>query len=490
MDSYQAPLEPLLITHRIVRGNTNFVVTLGETSARPGFRFTIHHRMIDVEPTSGKQDIDWRTVLTPYEKLNVMDHILGIYRNNSRDKDGMKIASAAITPDGHAYINVNGSITSSRMRRQCAEQKMTSYAEDEETDRRDAQGLPQEDLEYTDIYIKGGRHDVHAMGPCGDCTDLLSKVMKPEARVWILPAQSRKQVDITAHVRSVDELPEGRAWATTIGYLNRNRQIIIPKHHQAQFAESIAAAKKDVRSWGIRDFPRDAHRYIHEYGSLCTPEGKPGTRISPLHVPLDGLNKYMHHMLISTLADRVQALADKHELGDIRRLSDATIGQLIDDGVDWVRCSVIQTDDGQLYGAATVKGTDEKTSSSAENNAWVQAMPVLGRQGIRNVWCQEFNPRSAEQNIMRTSPKEAVERMLKRASKRTNTVDFHYIPFNAATLDAHEVAKIMIHRDARAIYPSAHLGTPAELTEKLAAHELAARAAQGTLDLTPPGKPR
>lgn len=476
---HASPEKPPLITHNDNSGKrTEFIVNIAGNHQRRGFEFRVNGNEIKVTPGARdrhleKDSDDWQVALSDHEKANVMNRILALYRTRSRDKGEFKIASVGVTESGNAYIAVNGSLTSNEFSRQCAEQTMVTIGSEREAFKQERAGNHSgADTRYKEVYIMGGGPDVHVMGPCGNCTDLLASVMPDEGKVFILHASDgKKPIGLIGNVTSVDAVPRGACWLTDAAFLNRSRHIDLPEEHRHHQIDAEVKLKHEVRDWLDRDVeeePNIAIRGLTPRGQPIGPQSEGARPPALMDVPLDKLNEYMREQIQLTVANRVHALAKRHKLGSLQDLSADEVNHLIEDEVGWARCVVIQRDDGKLFAAVTVKTPVDKAAPSAEVNALGQAMRKLGTQGIRHVWCQEFNPRLADEGKMRTSPKEGIERLLKRRSMKTGTVDFFYIPYNEGGLDARAVGEIMIHRDARTLFPSAHVGSPRTHTHELA----------------------
>ncbi|MFZ4541101.1 MAG: hypothetical protein ACOYNL_04725 [Rickettsiales bacterium] len=122
-----------------------------------------------------------------------------------------------------------------------------------------------------------------------------------------------------------------------------------------------------------------------------------------------------------------------------------------------IRSVVLQLDDGTFHHATECSGQYDASLPNAEATAVATALPSLGSNGIRDVWVMEANGSAIEKGILPTSPKEGVERIIKRASKEG--IRFHYIPLNDGNLNAETLTKISRHYNGEQIFPALFKGS-------------------------------
>lgn len=443
-----------VISRLHLSSDTEYAVQMAGDGTRPSFIFSVAHNEVHVCSLDSRgypsdPQVDWRELMTPHEKVNVMNVMLDRYRQDSDDPK-FKVASVGLTSTGNMYIAYNGSVVSTPSNRQCSEQKIASIAEEREKKK---YGRRADELKFEEIYLQGAGPDIHVMGPCGNCTHLLAKYMDPEGKIYVLPANATdRTIEIDTEAVSVDDIGDGKAWETTSGHLNRHRVIELSEPEKKLLREGSARVKHEILNW------IDAPDALDPNTAIFGDDWKPGS-----HLPIDKfynkLNDFMEQQILITAANRLVARADKRGI-DVTTLSEDQIGALVDDEITWVRCVVVQRDDGRLFATTTARTVDERSSTAAEQNAYRQGAAKHGTLGYRKMWCKEYNPADADRGVMRTSAKFAVESILKTASKLTKTVDFHYIPMTPGGLPSVEVAKIMHHREAEGLYPSAHVGEP------------------------------
>lgn len=442
-----------------------YVVRIAATKSRPEVSFTIHNGpRAGIATAEPKQ---WQTLLSDEEKTNVMRRILNTYRQGSRNESGFKVGALAVSEAGNIYLGYNGSYNSSRQMRQCAELKLTARAEECETGNPDT-------LKFTELYVQGDGPGAHIAGLCGDCTNLMSKMMAGTSPITILPGiDEAAWLELDRDAKHIGDVQPGHAWFTSPAQLTEYREIKLDENAAARQRAGLEKLKTEIRDWldrPIEEDPNVAVRLLDSSGAPIAVMGKAVQMAeklrSKMDLPLDRLNTYMHEQIMLTVADRLQEIAkDKHKWGDLKDLDQTRLDQLIDEEINWARCVVTQRDDGKLFAAVTVKTKYEPASENAENSAMNQGRRQKG--GVQNVYVMEMNPKKTKDGIMRTSAPVAVERQLKAASKKTGTVDYHYIPFNEGDLSARDVACIKERLNAKQVFPTGHLGRHNSNAEKL-----------------------
>lgn len=182
-------------------------------------------------------------------------------------------------------------------------------------------------------------------------------------------------------------------------------------------------------------------------------------------VPLGAINQYMLKELRHALADRIRAAEEKD--GDIhvgKTWLRASIPQL--------RCVVVQLNDGTFASAMEASGAFDTALPHAEVAAVAQVAASLGRARILHTWVMEVNPDAIKRGVLPTSPKEGIERIVKRGvlpnpvaedyadgGKASKGVDFTFIPLNDGKLSEKELADVVKPYEAQNIFPALFLGS-------------------------------
>lgn len=469
----------------ITSGKDGRVMHLSQTASGKSYSFTVRHGEVQVykglvpREASLDKEKEWLRDLTDFERVNVAKAILESYRARSEDPDGTKVASLLLTETGNLYVSVNGRFTSQRNKRQCAEQTGVSHADTMEGEKALERGIAKPDFAVREIFVMGGNleKNLHIMGPCGDCTDMLSKSMVPSGNVWAIPlASPGQQLPIHEGANNINEVPAGAVWKTDIGFLNRNRRVKLTPKDKITLDAGMQSLVTDVRGYFRRPIVEDPNLAIHgvpsdaitsqdkDAGALTLPfengiEASLDVRRVSMDVNLQKLNHYMREQILLTLANRIEAVAKRQSLGNPSALDDAQLENIIRDQIRWVRCAVTQRDDGKLFANATARMSGENTYDMAETNAFGQGQRRGGTLKLRKVFTMELNPLLAEEGVMRTSSKSAVGNLIKFESEHTRTVDFICIPYNNGKLRATDVADAMYHFGPADLLPTLHKGS-------------------------------
>jgi cytidine deaminase len=446
-------------------------VRITGTESKYSFIFELHGHHIAVKPLTpnGEVSRDWYYQLTEEEKLNVFNRILATYRKRSQGDGGFKLAALGITEAGHIYISENTEQLSNDFHRQCAEQNMVTIASQRDvyaqirearSNNTSTDDFVAKTPMFRDVYLMGGRlPEIRVACPCGNCTDLLGRVMLPDSNIWILPVSEkvRDSLTIRKNIQMARGLRPGEAWKTTINYLNNERTV--------QLDEQTAALQQSA----LDQFVPKASEWLH-YGGEDDPNIACGL-LAPtlqLQAPVAGaslqeidvarLHNFMTAQINVTLADRIDAIAKERGLGGLSDLSHDQINSLIDSEISWVRCAVVQRDDGKLYASVMAKSSVDKAMPNVEITALGQAGQRFGNQGVRHVWSMSLYPRLVEDGMMRTIAKASAERALKLRSKVDDTVDFHFMPYAPAGLSTQQVSDIIMNRTAEQANPGYFTG--------------------------------
>lgn len=430
-------------------------IHVSDTECQRDFNFTLHgnHIAVAVGTYHGQgkgKATEWYKELTEQEKLTIFNRILAEYRGRSLGNEDFKLAALGITESGDIYISENTEQLSNDFYRQCAEQNMVTISTQRDVYnqiKRDAgqggQGtnfVPR-NPKYRDVYLMGGRPpEIPIACPCGNCTDLLSKVMLPKSHIWVLPVNDGTQpLAIRDDVGTAGEMAPGEAWKTTIQHLDRDYQIAL--------APEVGQLQRD----GLEDVIANAPYWLKQ---TLTPQERHPTGASP-----EELNQIMHKYVAIALADRMDALARKfgHKNG-IAGMDVRGRRALAEQHIQWARCAVAERDDGERSLVGGVKSLEDKAMPAVEISAIAALDEKLGTQGIRHLEVMECAPRSIDMNALRTSSKAAVERAVKKRSKGSNSVTFGFTPFNTGKLTKEELESVHLMRTDRELFPSYYTG--------------------------------
>jgi hypothetical protein len=318
-------------------------------------------------------------------------------------------------------------------------------------------------------------------------------------------------VIINKTAKTLDEipLPAGRetyeVWSTPIAALNRNRTITLegraatlqrdalntylPKLiardeslPQARATEEIGAMSTQILKTTTENLPSEVtsfvDAFIHSVRSssklisqkirnLVTNSAEPAKKaaenelthrhsvaaldcaISGGHIDLKALNQFMVTRITDTISDRLRCDPGYKEMSQIQ------VRDWLKKHIQSVRCVAIQLDDGTFRYAVQADSAYDKAMPNAEVAALEQATESLGQHGVRHLWAMEMNPADIHKGDLRTSPKEGIERLMKRASTK---IDFHYLPFNSGTCSNEVLRKMLVNLDAEELYPSSFKG--------------------------------
>lgn len=438
------------------------------------FSFTLHANHIVIKPKeirdAAKNILPWFTALLDEERLQIFNAILAEYRERSQGDAGFKMAALGVTEKGDVYIAENTEQISSDFNRQCAEQNMVTISTQRNVykqigqcirDGRNPQGIIPENAKFREIYLMGGRlPDTPISCPCGNCTDLLSKVMLPDSNLLVLPVNDGiKTLSINGNMRKLSEIRPGEAWKTTMKHLNSERHITLDEAQTQAMRTSMAHSLADIRIWVSRHAEEDPNRAVGQ--TIYDPATHTGKidlkRLSNNDlVDLGKLKHFMYEQIMVTLANRLESLSQDRRLGTLDELSDEQIAALAEHVS--VRCSVIQRDDGRLYAVAGATSPIDKAIPDAEISAIGAAGKKLGNQGIRQTWAMEFDMENAKGGLVGSCSKAAVERLLKRSSKITGQVDMGFFPFGSTAQTHNKAAESLIIRIGEDLMPGNYKG--------------------------------
>ncbi len=383
-------------------------VVIGETQSGINYRFVLHGHHLEVESLVASElggdhkvwtpNKDWYEQLTELERLQVFRKVLAEYRTRSLGEGGFKLAALGITESGDIYVSENTEQLSDDFHRQCAEQNMVTistqrdvYSQIEENGRDFQARNPR----YRDVYLMGGQPpQIQIACPCGNCTDLLSRVMDKEAPIWVLPVYDRERdnqslrINKTAEV--AEDLDKNEAWKTTIGHLNKDRVIELGNDsadkQRAAFDDILMNAETWAQAERVRSLPAD----ISDEELTNAMHDRVATMTAKL---LQKAARAENHELKGLDLDQRRALADRH--------------------IHWVRAATAQSTTGEWEIGVWNKSSVGSTLPSPE----IAVIGAFGEEmvdnGIARMEAMECSPWHVKNGTMRTSPKAAIERAVK-----------------------------------------------------------------------------
>ncbi len=442
---------------------------LGDTECGRDYIFLLHGNHIEVEP----EGRDWRQDLTEKEKLMVFNRILGDFREERTvGDDGFKIASIGVSTDGRLYIggNVGETQNSSAFHRGCAETRMLHISAERDAyeqlgARKKAQNQQEEFkprfLKFDPIYVMGGQlPEIPIVAPCGDCTETLSKHMAPDARVVLLPVNDGSaELTLNKAAKYARDLKPNQAWDTTIGYLRPLHEIkvkpLVANMQRAAFdamagriSELLAAGETHLAS---AQLPQNFAKPV--LGSVTARLLQ--EQSLPEAPPLSTLNAVLYNQIEAAAYDRVRGILNKRGDSDY---SIENVKAVMASEIKNIRAVALQTDSGKLYSGLAVASSIDKAGISAEIQAAGNANREMGSQGVLRVVSMEFAPEKIDKDVVRTSTKSSVERLVKRRSKLTHTVDFKFLPLNGGDLSDTALNTIKHHHTAEELFPGYFTG--------------------------------
>jgi hypothetical protein len=168
-------------------------------------------------------------------------------------------------------------------------------------------------------------------------------------------------------------------------------------------------------------------------------------------IDLESVNAVMVEKIVATMASRLRVSGVNTET-EPQQWQEEFLAKL---GV--VRCAVIQLKDGTFHYGLEVAGDLDSSLPNAEVNALTSAIERLGENRVKQIFVMEMNPseiaypkEKSAPSKFHTSPKEGVERILKRAMPG---VTFHFLPFNNANISNDALEKVVRTYEAPMIYP-------------------------------------
>jgi cytidine deaminase len=352
--------------------------------------------------------------------------------------------------------------------------------------------------------------------PCGKCTDMLSNIMPDNAMVYTLPIPQNstlREVEFLDHqkISTIDDLRNynanrsgaSRGWATPIHYLAKNQHVTLEdktalKTQAHRLRKKLSVSPHDIELLGPELAPETLRSQYqqpsnivlsiaHEHDTLqVNADAKDGSAIPQEKLSLvaktvenilrnresipeldiannldeaskfKAINRFLTTRIEETIANRVAAAYAEDAQKNMHNYS-RTDDALRDIGP--VSCVVIQLTDGTFYTGTKAVSAWDKSGPNAEVNALSAAMKKLATESVKDVWVMEYDPQNIENGILRTSPKEGVERILKRL-KNGSSLDFHFIPFNDGSEQSAKIAQSLTqHMSPEDLLPSKFTGS-------------------------------
>ena len=443
-------------------------VQTGKTSGK--FTFILKDNHINVDPPIKKGNEkapDWRRDLTDQEKMAVFSKILARHRGYVHAEGDFKLAAIGVTENGDIYVAQNHEWTGHNYETHCAEKNLIgigfsrlAYKHDRDRNLNQAKDPTIRDdftPRFEQIYLMGGIDGrIPITCPCGSCTDALAKFMNSNAKVYILPlgleAKDARDIVINSQAEVPSDLASAEAWQTTIGHLNRHREIVLPQDRALLQKNGLNKIVEKITPRLVARFGGDV-----AVGRPIQPLGEAGKR-ALFTQPL-AMNRHMVAAIEETLFDQLTGIAmELRELGNFPEITPEFVQKMIDEYVHSIRCVMIQTDDGKVFEVVTPESLITKAAPPAEVLVRGQMGSINGTQGITSVKVMEFNPRDIEAGVLRTSSKEAVQRVVKVKSKREGNVTFSFVPFNDGNLTSEQAKSIALFFNESALLPGGFKG--------------------------------
>lgn len=423
-------------------------VDISNTQKGRDFDFVLKGHHLRVSPgrhRDGKGgDVDWYAVLTGQEKVALFNQILAAYRVPGVGRDNIKASALVVVenPDPEArpeqrhliFVGINTDRIAADMYKDCAEQSAVNVANNSIAQHAYyKRGVMPEPVKILETHIMGGRsadpnnpesRPIRAICPCGKCTDMLAKEMQPGGKVFVYPQNNGNMpVRINSKATQFSQVKGMDVWETTIDHLNAQRII--------ELKEADASAQRSAWNSAV-DYLMDPQPFPVSDAVLAQELANKKARresVAELDIaqgdPL-AIDTYLNHRLLEMLNDRAEA-------AQIDRSGRATVEQWLRKEINYARVVALKISDGTYRVGSDVSASMDKAYSSAAMNALGNTISVLGTRRVEQLIAREFNPGCIARGQMPTSPKEELERTVKRADPaRIHQFVCSYAPFSAA----------------------------------------------------------
>lgn len=445
----------------------DMLVEIHHTESGHNFAFRLHGNHVEV---LGKGQhpagAEWYDQLTREEKAQAFEMILAEYRKRAMGSDDVKVAALGVTDKGRIYISENSERTSDSYHRQCAEQSMVTISS-----QREAYMSPDETPvakypNYKALYVMGGRDGgvrPHIVSLCGNCTELMNKLMLPGADVFLFGVKSAVE-DKTMHPPIINDQAETlthvaptEVWHTTIDHLARLKRTTLdaPEQEMQQQAYLLLCSELSTILRAERgDLPTGASQGTKLAGSLDY-LNKRIAEVRPVEEKLGDLNKLHHTKIKLGLLGHLRKLERE---GALPNLSPENIRAALDSTVHAVRCVSVELDNGVIATGFHSNTESLSALTPAEVGAIHAADYHINEHGIRQAVVTEFSPAAIAAGDVNMSPKTGIERLSKYRSPVTNSVQFNYLPFNNGALTLAGVKNICKSFTSEELNPGQFLG--------------------------------
>jgi cytidine deaminase len=476
-------------------------------------RFHLKKHSIRVDPPIIDKK-SWYDYTPEQDRLKVISAILSEYRKRSLGDYGYLGAAIGVTEDNKIFIGINTK-NQEEYFKDCAEQNMLNAATDQVVHQavREGKKKPDKPPKMRAVYMMGGREEgtrgpkdegLLISCPCGKCTDMLSKVMAENAEIFAIPITYNEN---TADIRirngdnsDMTQVLKGEVWKTTIGRLNADRDIDLELTRKGEKTISIqrdglkkalkyAASKIGYKDTDVFDGMRvnqpglpaplaiilgatvqpmtdlieasdQKIKELQRFGEVALKAAEnaiTGRKSIPEldlaakgnECDLEPINRFMVEHIKDTVASRLRSsgLSPK----------DKGWEEAFEQQITAVRCCVVRLDNGTFHYAIEAQTEQDNAAPNAEVSAITSAMEKLTEYRIRNVWVMEMRPKDIEKGHMHTSPKEGIERLVKRGTK-VGELTFNYIPFNDGNLEERRLKDYVKPYKMNEIFPAAFKG--------------------------------
>ena len=428
--------------------------------------------------------VDWFDALSKREKLSVFRQISDHYIQFSHAAVKTAAIGVVHNPNQHApnnqknflFLGINTERRGNDYFKDCAEQNMVNAATISMAQRlgENASSLNTVPMQLEAIAISGYRPAdannpaITATCPCGKCTDMLAKVMKDTGEVYVLPhlpPQLEPTINHTA--TTISGVQRTEIWDTTISGLNRNRCVTLNETDAAlqregqEYTVSNASRLSDqqhveidavTQAW-LQKATKKAHENII-YGRVSVPE-LDAAYDEKRHIDNSLINRFMQRKIESTLVNR---LVGQRIQGDLTKAKEF----LESPKFSHIRCVVLRMDDGTMHYGIESDTPADNAAPNAEVSALTRALEGTGTHGVREIWAMELNPQKTKAGMMQTSPKEGLERLLKRRSRtiHIDQITFHFMPLNDGKRDRTAADELCNRHSytAKTLYPGLFTG--------------------------------
>lgn len=379
--------------------------------------------------------------LSAQERAKLFNNVIAHVIKRSEHPDGSHGAVVAITENGDILV-ANNNQRQHEFHKDCAEINLINVLTQ----------LLGSKVRISDMYLSIGKED-QLLCPCGKCMDTLSKASKPDAKITMFPVNNGSlPIELNTSANSLSELIPGQSWQTTISHFMPYTTLPLSTKARAFGEEGWKQLtggnplvtqplghdeiKRIQRTKSRKLSPGDQHiRKIMDRAAtnaaMRSINGEPELDVN--HSP-EAINNF--------LVERITRAYHACQPAKIPGQREA----------EMVRCAVVRLADGSFHSATEIEGINENAVPYAEVTAVAATRTVA--QPITDLWVMQLNREDIAQGIMRTSPKEALERVYKRrpASEEhvadnegksiKDSVNVHYIPFNTGKLTRDEVGDI------------------------------------------------